>query len=923
MAMQQPEQKLDKPHVKGKQRKNPPQRTLVIITVILIALAVAIIWILSSLRIVPASWAAISSIIVAVFGAVFTFLQSLHIFFPPAAHESPVVPEHAYLSSYIPATSPSSPQIPPIIFYAPPVDHTHLPQSGPLDRPVYRGIRGVSPPTDPRTIQQREKVVKEIYAKLIQSDITAVVLTGMAGVGKSTLAALIYRYAEEQRRAGGGPFTTEAIWLNIDAAVTFADLAGNLFEVLGKPLPDFTNLSLPHQAMALFNVLNTAEQPRLVILDQFESLLDWQTGHALADRPGVSEWIDAINSQQCTCRVLLTSRLWPQGNREYPPTYMQEYFVKGLEVAEGIELLRKLRIDAAETELRTVVEHCQGHAFALTLLASLLRNRNLSLAAFFKEPIYAHIWTGNVARNLLDYIYKQQLNDEQRKLLLTFSIYRKPVHLNAALALLDFKAGEEAQEQMHVALDALLNQHLLQAWGEGRYQLHNIVVDYARSHFVEGNEQANREALRAAHTRAAQHYIEYAATNCPPRGKRRQTGDIEPLVEATWQLCQAEQWREAYTLMEREGIFATLKRSGGNAILLELYLLLFPLNKWQPERAQEAHIYNNLGVAYRVLGRMEQAREYLEKALQIYRQDGNHTGEGKVLNDLGRVFADLGNKEQACGDYEEALRIYQEQGDTLGEGSALKNLGWVYIAMGQNKQAQQYYEQALSIFREQGDRVGEGATLNNLGRVYEDLGQRGRAQEYYEQALSIFRDERDRTGEAWSLNNLGKVYRKLGQNEHSLEYLEQALSIRHEIDRKGEGRTLKNLGCVYESLGQKQQAMEYYRQALGIAREVEDREGQGKALRNMGKLYLDQQRYEEALACLLLARNILSEVQSSYYEESQRGIKTLRKAVGDEEFARLLARVEPQATTRMARAGVGGVNRATARVAPTDRKSVV
>src|SRR5260370_17152191 len=113
-------------------------------------------------------------------------------------------------------------------------------------------MRGVPPATDPRTIQQREKVVKEIYAKLIQSDITAVVLTGMAGVGKSTLAALIYRYAEEQRRAGGGPFTAEAIWLNIDAAVTFADLAGNLFEVLGKPLPDFSNLPLPHPPLPPF-----------------------------------------------------------------------------------------------------------------------------------------------------------------------------------------------------------------------------------------------------------------------------------------------------------------------------------------------------------------------------------------------------------------------------------------------------------------------------------------------------------------------------------------------------------------------------------------------------------------------------------------------------------------------------------------------
>src|SRR5258706_13130314 len=147
-----------------------------------------------------------------------------------------------------------------------------------------------------------------------------------------------------------------------------ADLAGNLFELFGKPLPDFSNLSLQHQAMALFNVLDTTDRPRIIVLDQFENLLDWQTGHALPDRPGVGEWLDAINSQPCTCRILLTSRPWPQGTREYPPTCMQEYFVQGLETSEGIELLRKLRIEASETDLRTVVERCQGHAFALTLL---------------------------------------------------------------------------------------------------------------------------------------------------------------------------------------------------------------------------------------------------------------------------------------------------------------------------------------------------------------------------------------------------------------------------------------------------------------------------------------------------------------------------------------------------------------------------
>jgi tetratricopeptide (TPR) repeat protein len=891
MPTQQQGQQLDDSQQQDHKRKQPARTRWLIASIVLVLIvAGTVIWVVTD----QASLIAILPIVIfTVLGVVIGLFQWL---FPVSSStiEHHHILYHPSLTPQVSIATPPATTTPEIIVHVPPTDHTHLTQSGPLDKPAYRGIMSVPPPTDPRTIQQREKVVEDIFAKLTQPDITAVVLTGIGGVGKSTVAALVYRYAEQRRRESIGPFTAGAIWLNIDPAVTFADLAGNLFEILGKPLPDFTNLSLRHQAMALFNVLNTTDQPRLVILDQFENLLDLQTGHALADRPGVGEWLDAINSQQCSCRILLTCRLWPRGTREYPPTCMQEYFVKGLETAEGIELLRKLGVDAAETDLRTVVEHCQGHAFALALLASLLRTRNLSLVSFFQDPIYAQIWTGNVARNLLDCIYIQQLNEGQRKLLLAFSIYRKPVHLSAAQALLD-SGDEEPKMQMHAALDALLNQHLLQAWGEGRYQLHSIVASYAQSRFVEGNEQANRQALRAAHLKAAQHYVQYAATYCPPREKRRQSSDIEPLIEAVWQLCQAGQWQEAYTLMEQEGIFAALKRSGGNAVLLELYLMLFPLDKWQPERSQEARTYNNLGVVYRMLGQLERARECLEKALQIYSQDGNHVGVGRVFNDLGRVFADIGNRERAKGDYEEALRIYQEQGDRLGEGSALNNLGWVYISLGQSKQAQKYYEQALSTFRELGDSLGEAATLNNLGRVYEDLGQREQAKEYYEQALSIFRDERDRKGEAWSLNNLGKVYRKLGQYEQALQFLEQALSIRREIDRKGEGRTLKNLGAVHEILGHEQQAMEYYKEALSIAREIQDHEGQGKALRNMGKLFLDQQHYQVALASLLLAKNILNEIQSSYYDESQRGIDTLHKLVGEEEFAILLAKVEPQA----------------------------
>src|SRR2546425_1308371 len=198
---------------------------------------------------------------------------------------------------------------------------------------IHPGILGLPPPTHPQSVQQRPGAVLDIYTKLTRTDTTALVLTGLAGVGKSTLAALVYRYAEEQRQAGEEPFKAEPLWLKINPTVTMVDLATTLFEALGKPLPD---VHTPQNlATVLFQMLNTVHEPRLIVLDQFEELLDLQTKQTSAGRQGVGEWLDALNSQPCKCRLLLTSRSLPQGTRVYPSTYLKEYAVKGLAMQEG------------------------------------------------------------------------------------------------------------------------------------------------------------------------------------------------------------------------------------------------------------------------------------------------------------------------------------------------------------------------------------------------------------------------------------------------------------------------------------------------------------------------------------------------------------------------------------------------------------
>jgi len=382
---------------------------IIIFNDVIIAFGIATYVILTNQGITQGSPALI--IISIIFSVVVSLLTLMFTIFQWRFPVTRNIPEQSIPSSFLSPIQQSNAHNPTVLPMLVP------PQSPPYIKTSYRGILGLPPPTDPKTIQQREKAVKEIYTKLTQSDITAIALTGIGGVGKSTLAALIYRYTEEQRQAGNGFFTAESLWLTIDQAVTMADLAGTIIEALGKPMLDLSTLSPQNQAVALFNILNTIDKPRLVILDQFENLLDPQEQHALPDRLGIDEWIDAINSQKCICRVLLTSRLFSQGSHKYPSTYMQEFPVAGLEKAEGIELLHKQGVKGTETELSTAIERCEGHAFALTLLASLLNNRNLSLRFLFSDPAYTHLWTGNIAHNLLDSIYMEQLDHVQRKLL--------------------------------------------------------------------------------------------------------------------------------------------------------------------------------------------------------------------------------------------------------------------------------------------------------------------------------------------------------------------------------------------------------------------------------------------------------------------------------------------------------------------------
>jgi tetratricopeptide (TPR) repeat protein len=163
------------------------------------------------------------------------------------------------------------------------------------------------------------------------------------------------------------------------------------------------------------------------------------------------------------------------------------------------------------------------------------------------------------------------------------------------------------------------------------------------------------------------------------------------------------------------------------------------------------------------------------------RKVGDHSGEGITLNNLGYLADSLGQKDEARSYYQQALVIYRQIGDRAAQGAILNNLGGLTNSLGQKDEARSYFEQALAAKREVGNRASEGITLNNLGSLADDLGQKEEARAYFEQALAIYRQMGDRAAEGIMLNNLGSLSNDLVQKAEARSYYQQALALFQEV----------------------------------------------------------------------------------------------------------------------------------------------
>jgi tetratricopeptide (TPR) repeat protein len=111
-----------------------------------------------------------------------------------------------------------------------------------------------------------------------------------------------------------------------------------------------------------------------------------------------------------------------------------------------------------------------------------------------------------------------------------------------------------------------------------------------------------------------------------------------------------------------------------------------------------------------------------------------------MLNCVGYLHAQLGDYEQALEYCQQGLDMYRGRGDPLNEAAAWDSVGYVLMHLGRYDEAIRSLHTALGLIEELRPRYYKTTMLVHLGDAYHGAGQPGQARRVWQEALDILED---------------------------------------------------------------------------------------------------------------------------------------------------------------------------------------
>ncbi|MCB9008811.1 MAG: tetratricopeptide repeat protein [Ardenticatenaceae bacterium] len=702
-------------------------------------------------------------------------------------------------------------------------------------------------PPQPTPFVGRTEELITIQELLLNPACRLLTLVGTGGMGKTRLAL---QAAEQAHRHGlflHGVFFVPLVGVDsVTLLVTAVATACGL---------NFSGSEEP--TTQLFNFLR--EQELLLVLDNFEHLLEEST------------WLARLLQETSGVKLLVTSRetLNVQWERSLPLTGLTVPPTEASSPSEATKFsavqlflsrARQVRPDweiNSET-LPCLTQICQlvaGMPLALELAATTIRHyscaeiaqtitHNLDiLATTYRDMPPRH----RSLRAVFDNVWPL-LTPEAQALFAALSVFVGSFSLDAA---------EKVCGATRSGLAALVDKSLLYRLENGRYQLHNVLRQYAAQQL----EPSQQHSLGQNHARfymsALQQHEKRLFTTAEAEAFQAIQTDLGNIRLAwSWALAQRQLELLAQGLKSLRTFYNSQSRFQEGADWLAQTAVALESLLAVDEVAVVQALYGKV-LARRAsfaawMGQRELAESLFQQALPLVRQLDDPEELGFLLLNKGYLNVLSGVYEMAGQEFQESLANYRRTEDARGIADALSALGAWHNITGDWQQARLHLEESVAIARQLQDEHGLRSSLTNLGNVYYLLKEFTLAKTHYEEVLPLCQKVGDRASEAVIYSNLGALAQEAGDFVQAEQSLQRGMKLFAESNHNQaviHAQTM--LAAVYRQAARFEEARQVLYQALQQAIRQKYDYLIPMAIFEIGMLYAATNQESEALPLLL------------------------------------------------------------------------
>ena len=378
-------------------------------------------------------------------------------------------------------------------------------------------------------------------------------------------------------------------------------------------------------------------------------------------------------------------------------------------------------------------------------------------------------------RAVFDHSWKL-LTQEEQEALRQLSLFRGGFQREAAQVI----AGADLS-----LLAALVSKSLVRRKASGRYDLHELIRQYAMAH-LEGDTML----LAATKERYTAFYLALAEA-------------AEPHLKGADQ----RQWLDRLE-QEHDNLRAILE-----------WALAAEGTATDSGVAQALQLAAALSRFWHIRGHFHEGRNWLTELLQRF--PGQRAAVcARALQSAGLLTNDLGEHEAAVGLAEESMSIFQELGDRQGVADTLTLKGVALRWQGDVDLGNVSLGEALALHREVGDRWGTAHNLFELGKYLADFEGDASGQAMLEESAAIWETLGDKYALSSVLVSLAVVAIGRAEYASARKFLERSLALASETGYLWPAAdALANLGYVLRLQGDYAAARAHAEEAVRVYQE--------------------------------------------------------------------------------------------------------